>query len=252
MRTTNKATMIAAVFGAACALPAAAAAAQETQPFYVYITYYYCDASQHERLDQIVEQLDKPVYDAAVDDGTISAWGWLTHHTGGRWRAAQYHVAASMEALLSSQQKIGDAIEAKDKKLGLEAGSICKDHDDYIWRSVAGTPRTGPRGEAGFSTYYECDATREPQADALVKLVYAPVFDKMVADGKLISWGWLEHIVGGKYRRLANMSASDMPSLMAARAEITRVIQDDPLGDTFTDICNSHTDYMWNLKFEKP
>lgn len=252
MRTMYKAATAAAIVAAVCTFLAGGAVAQEPQPFYVYTTYYYCDVSQRERLDEIVEQLDKPVYDAAVEDGTIGAWGWLTHHTGGGWRAAQYHVAPSMEALLSSQEKIADAIDAKDKQLQLEAGGICKGHDDYIWRSVVGTPRTGPRGTAGFSTYYVCDATREGQADALVKLVYAPVFDRMVTEGKLISWGWLEHIVGGKYRRLANMSARDMPSLMAARAEITQALQDQPLGDTFTDICNSHTDYIWNLKFEKP
>ncbi|MGB5131205.1 MAG: hypothetical protein WBO00_01215, partial [Steroidobacteraceae bacterium] len=71
---------------------------------------------------------------------------------------------------------------------------------------------------------------------------------KMVADGKLKSWGYLEHIVGGQYRRVETMGAADMKSLMAARAEIVQALTDNPLGDTFTDICDSHTDYMWEVK----
>ena len=70
----------------------------------------------------------------------------------------------------------------------------------------------------------------------------------MVADGKLKSWGYLEHIVGGQFRRLATMSATDMKAVMAARAEINKALTDNPLGDTFTEICDSHADYMWETK----
>ncbi|NQV87262.1 MAG: hypothetical protein HQ492_09325 [Woeseiaceae bacterium] len=69
----------------------------------------------------------------------------------------------------------------------------------------------------------------------------------MVADKKLTSWGYLEHIVGGALRRVATMTASDMGSLMAARAELNQALADNPLTDTFTGICNSHSDYMWNV-----
>lgn len=124
------------------------------------------------------------------------------HHTGGKWRQVQYHMAPSIDALLASQEKIGDQMDAKNNKaLNQEAGKICNAHDDYIWRRVAGT--TGPRGKAAFSTYYVCDQGREDQADALMKRVFAPMLDKMVAEGKLTTWGWMEHIVGGEYRRLA-------------------------------------------------
>lgn len=95
-----------------------------------------------------------------------------------------------------------------------------------------------------FSVYFVCDS-RESQADAIVTQVFAPVYDRLVEDSKLTSWGYLEHIVGGYVRRVATMSAVDMKSLMAARSELKQALTDNPLGDTFTEICSAHEDYMW-------
>jgi hypothetical protein len=227
------------------------AVAQQTDS-YTYATYFYCDVTKQERADEIVAQLDAPIYDAAVADASITGWGWLAHHTGGKWRRVQFHQASSIDGLLAANEKIGDQIDAKDKKLAEEAGKICNAHDDYIWKAVAGNATTQARGKAAFSVYYVCDATREDQADALVKQVFAPMYDKLVAEGKLTSWGWLEHIVGGEYRRLSTMTAPDVKSLLAARGGIVAAMQDNKLGDAFTDICSSHTDYIWEAKAGKP
>ena len=88
----------------------------------------------------------------------------------------------------------------------------------------------------------------ESEADAIVTQVFAPVYDKLVDDGKLSSWAYLEHIVGGHVRRVATMTSADMKSLLAARSEITQALMDNPLGDTFTGICSAHEDYMWEVK----
>lgn len=235
-----------------CGLGGSGMASAEETETYIYSTYLYCDVGAQERADEIVEQLDKPIYEAAVGDGSLTSWGWLAHHTGGKWRRMQYTTASSIDALLAAQKKTGDQADAtsKGKALGKEFASACKSHDDYIWRRVAGT--TGPRGKAAFSVYYVCDSGREAQADALIKRVFAPTYDKLVAEGKLTSWSWLEHIVGGEYRRLATMTAKDMSSLMAARSAVVAAFQDDPLSAVLDDICGSHADYMWESKFEKP
>jgi len=238
-----------------CLLFSAAASAQD-QPAerFIYATYHYCDFSKQDRADEIYEQVQKPVNEALVKDGTITTYGWLAHQTGGLWRRADYYGAGSIQALLDAQKKMGDQADMnpKNKKLDQEFGSICSSHDDYIWRTVAGNVGSVGRGDAAFSTYYVCDQTRESQADALVKELIAPVFDKMVADGKLKSWGWNEHIVGGKYRRLETMSAGDMKTLMEARGAIVEALDGNPAGDLLTDICGEHTDYMWNIKAQAP
>lgn len=219
---------------------------------YIYSTYFNCDVSGQDRADEIMEKVNKPFWDAAVADGTITSWGWLVHHTGGKWRRAQYYVAPSMEALFAAQTKVGDQVEAKDAAAGEEFGKICNAHDDYIWKRVAGNAGDGPRGNVAFSTYHVCDMGREAEADQLVQKIFAPVYDKMVKDGLLIGWGFNEHIVGGQYRRLDTMSAKDLPTLMKARGALIEAFEDDKLGSTFTDICGSHTDYIWDIKFAKP
>lgn len=219
---------------------------------YVYATYHYCDFSQQDRADEIFAQSQKPGYEAAIKDGTISSYGWLAHQTGGKWRRAGYFTAGSVQALLDAQKKMDDQADPKNKKIDQEFGQICSSHEDYIWRRVAGNIGTVDRGGAAFSTYYVCDQGRESDADAIVTQVLAPVYDKMVADGKLKSWGWNEHIVGGDFRRLETFSATDMKALMEARAAIVAAGDDMPLGDTLTDICGQHADYMWEINSQAP
>ncbi len=227
---------------------AGTAVAAEDKPAesYVYGTYFVCDVTLQERADEIFKSLDQPFYDAAVADGSITAYGLYAHQTGGKWRRLMFSVGPSIQSLLDAQKKIGDQADAKNKKLGDEFGKICNSHDDYIWRRVAGNAGNIAPGNAVFSTYYVCDS-REAQADALVTQVYAPAYDKLVAEGKLKSWGWMEHVVGGEYRRLSTMTATDVKTLMEVRASIIES-QDNALGDVFTDICDSHADYIWEVK----
>lgn len=231
------------------------AMAQEPAPErFLYATYQYCDFSKQDRVDQIFEQVSKPVLDAAMKDGTINLYSYLAHVTGGQWRRVNVIGAGSVQAVLDAQSTIGDRIDAneKNRKLDAEAAAACSSHDDYIWRSVAGNVGSVNRGGASFSTYYVCDQSRESAVDAVVKGMIGPVLDKMVAEGKLATWGWLEHIVGGKYRRLATMSATDVKALMSARAAMVTALENNPGGDLLTDICPDHTDYIWENKFQAP
>lgn len=224
--------------------------AQDEENSYIYTTYFYCDVTKQDKADEIFEKVDKPIYDAAVKDGIITGYGWLAHHTGGKWRRAQYHAAGSVVDLLAAQE----AIAEKQGDDADELGEICNAHDDYIWHGVTGSGGDiigTPRGKVGLSAYYVCDS-REGAADEIVKSVFAPVYDAQVGPGKLSSWGWAEHIVGGKYRRLATMTAEDWPSLFAARASIIEAGDDSELGDQFGEICDSHADYLWEIRHESP
>ena len=103
-----------------------------------------------------------------------------------------------------------------------------------------------------YATYFYCDVTQQDRADEIVEKLDKPFYDAAVADGSITAWGWMEHIVGGEYRRLSTMTAADVNSLMAARASIVAAMRDDPLAATLDDICGSHADYVWEIKFEKP
>ena len=244
----------AALVSLACLSGAAIAQDEEKKDSYVYATYFICDVTAQSRADEIVESVWKPIYDGAVADGTITGWGWLAHHTGGKWRRVSYLSGSSIEGLMAAQEKIGTAVEEKTDDDN-EFGAICNMHDDYIWKSVTGSGGdllATERGKVGLSAYHICKMATESRADDLVKNVFAPVYDAHVGEGKLRSWGWSEHIVGGKYRRLATYTADDWATLFKMRASIFEALDDNDLADQFVEICGSHSDYLWDIQIENP
>lgn len=226
---------------------------EEASTSYTYATYFYCDPNGEERVDEIVKTINAPVYDQMVKDGVITGWGWLAHHTGGKWRRIQYHQAPTMAALLDAQDEMDKRFEGTSEAADKEFGATCRMHDDYIWEAVAGSSAE-TRGDAGFSVYYRCDESKEERADEIFKNDFAPIFNKYVAEGKLTSWGWQSHWVGGAYRRLQTMTAADHKSLLKARGELIDEMyaEENKAGLEFNEICGSHSDYMWNIQLETP
>lgn len=248
------------VFLLALLLPFSSFAQEEDEgpSSYLYATYHYCNTSSQDRADEVYAQVNKPAMEKLLADGKITAFGWLSHHTGGKWRRVSYYAAPTLDALLDAGDASGDLMDKADPdgKLGDDFSSACPSHDDYIWASSnVGTGAT-ERGPAGFSVYFVCNENRESRADEIVAEHFAPIYDKAVADGKLTSWGWSEHWVGGKYRRLLTTSGADHKSLMNARNELIESAFNaegmEEIGEEFTDICGSHSDYMWDIVHEMP
>jgi hypothetical protein len=214
---------------------------------YIYATYFFCKNTKFEALDAEVAEHTAPVYDAAVKDGTLGGWGWLAHHTGGKWNRIFYTVSDSMSGLFASQKTMAE----RTKDLPSEAfDAACGLHEDYIWQSVASNGLLGDRGSAGMSVYHVCDINREERADELVKNVFAPVYDKAIEDGKITSWGWSSHVIGGEYRKLSTMTGDSFEAVVKARGEILQAVYGD--GDNsdaneFSEICGSHSDYLWQV-----
>jgi hypothetical protein len=228
-----------------------------SRPF-VYSTYYECDFADQGLADMIYKSVQAPIYDAAVDDGTISGWGWLVHHTGGKWRRANYYTAPTIEALLAAQDTLAERVEKADPQAAASLSRICGAHDDYIWQSVTGSGGEGSiavakSGEAGVSQYMVCKMSEQTRADELVKGVVAPIYDQLVADGKLSGWGWLEHAVGGEYRRLLTMRGADHATVLEAWGEAIDQLAEKHEAEMkeFDDICYSHQDYMWDIAHRK-
>jgi len=240
----------------AISTPAALLAQEEEKAAdsYIYATYFYCATSAQEQADELVKANSVPVYDAAVADGTIKSWGWLAHHTGGKWRRIQYHGSDSLAGLLAAQETIGERMDAAGGDKDNNFGKICGAHDDYIWKSVAGSASDSKRGAVSLSVYHVCEFTKEERGDEIVKNVFAPIYDKAVADGKISSWGWNSHVIGGEYRRLGTMTGANYPDLLKARSEIMETIYgdgDNAEANEFSGICTSHSDYLWDIQHEK-
>ena len=242
------------------AAPAVVRAQEDEAPVrpYVYATYYECDVADQGLADMIWESVQAPIYDAAVEDGTISGWGWLVHHTGGKWRRASYYIAPTVEALLAAQETIGKRVQEADPQAGARLSRICGAHDDYIWQSVTGSGGDGSiavaqTGEAGVSQYMVCKMSEQGRADELVKEVIGPVYSGLVADGKLSGWGWLEHSVGGEYRRLFTLRGADPAAVLGAWGDaIDQLVEKHEAElDEFSDICYTHQDYIWDIAHRK-
>jgi hypothetical protein len=200
-------------------------AAQEDEPVtaYVYATYFVCDPADESRADEIVKRNYAPHYDAAVEAGDIASWSWISHFVGGKWRRVLVLTTTNMDDLLDASGALGEILEETTPEAGRVFTEVCDVHEDYIWSNIPGIGSATPgseRGEAGFSMYLECDTSREERADEIVRDVFAPIYDRRVASGDLVSWAWLQHDVGGDWRRLLTTTATDHKTMMRVRAEI--------------------------------
>lgn len=215
---------------------------------YTYATYFNCDGGPEELADEIIAA-DAERMNGLVDDGAISGWGWLAHHTGGQWRRILYYQAETMDGLLDGAEAVQDG--GSDDDDGPSLIEICPSHDDYIW-SVENGSSGKERGAVGFSVYHICDLNREDRADEIVDEHIAPILNQYVEDGKLTSWGWSSHVVGGEYRKLQTMTAPDLKSLMKARGDAISDVyaEDSEAGTEFSQICGPHADYIWDIQFE--
>jgi hypothetical protein len=98
--------------------------------------------------------------------------------------------------------------------------------------------------------YFECSAARESRADTLVTEAFAPTWNRYVKPGALDSWGWHEHVSGGKYRRLLILNGANHKEILAAQDSIlTQGARERPSeGREFSEICHSHQDYLWDIQ----
>ena len=221
---------------------------------YLYATYYICDQANQGNMDSLVRSNEVPVFDQMVEDGKLTSWGYLAHFTGGKWRRAQYHVAPTLEGAFSAQLEVSSLAYTDDREGGLARAEACPGHDDYIWAAAQGSPRTTERGDVSLSVYFECSVADQARADEIFAEAFAPRLDQQMEQGRIVSWGWLSHVLGGEYRRLQTVTGSDYATVAASRLDVLREVdQKHPmLAREFAEICHTHVDYLWDIVHETP
>jgi hypothetical protein len=219
-----------------------------------YVTYYNCAQSTQGAMDTIVETNEKPVLDKWVKEGKLIAWGYLSHFTGGSWRRAMYHVSATMADALNNQSAIFTEIYSDNPAGGQARAAACASHDDYVWALGQGSGPGTDRGDVSLSVYFVCAVADEERADEIFASTYAPKLDQLQKDGKIASWGWQMHRIGGRYRRLQTVTGADYATVTAARGEVFQHVNQNhaDLGREFSQICGSHSDYIWDIVHEAP
>lgn len=218
-----------------------------------YATYYVCDVATQGDMDTVVETNEKAVFDRWVKEGKLLGWGYLSHYTGGRWRRVQYHTSATMADALNNQAAIFTEIYSDNQAGGQARAEACEAHDDYVWAVQQGSPAGADSGAVSYSSYYVCDVNGQERADEIWAEANAPYLNKLQEEGKITSWGWSTHVIGGKYRRLQIIRGADYASVVQANNGLAQFAGDDAnLGEEFNDICGSHTDYLWDVVHEAP
>ena len=233
------------------------ASAQDDPTTYIFGEYYSCDQNRELFADILAERVFGPVYQKHVEAGHLTGWGWLGHRVGSKWRRLLFYTANDLKTLLETRDKIIEEFQGKLAEENREFTSICSDHDDLIWASVAEGPTADQLQNLGtmtYSTYYVCDQTRQERADEIVKELLTPAINKLVEAGEIKSWGWYSHVIGGRFRRLMTHSGMSHAALIDAVTKYNQAAaeENEAMADEFTQICNSHVDYLWARLLPKP
>ncbi len=163
-----------------------------------------------------------------------------------------------MDALLDAPDAISPGLQKNNPGAGQVFSEICNAHEDYIWQVGTGSRGAGivasERGKVGASVYFYCKMSEEDRADEIVEEILAPIYNSHVKNGNITSWGWLKHNFGGKWRRVATMTATDTNSLFAARKAIFAEVNEkaEAAMNEFGEICGSHQDFLWYIAHETP
>jgi hypothetical protein len=112
----------------------------------------------------------------------------------------------------------------------------------------AQAPRPGiAPGNTVLIAAYTCAGDQLARADALMNELTAPVLNKYVSAGKIISWGYLGVYMGGPANRHIYVWASDPVALAQARYAYLPEIQASPKFAEFSKICGTATVALHNL-----
>ena len=117
--------------------------------------------------------------------------------------------------------------------------------------AIALPATTGAQDDAAvafaYVTYFECNPATEYRADENIERSFKPHYDAAVEAGTILSWSWLGHFVGAKWRRALVLTAGNMNDLLDAAGALGEAIAESTpeSGRVFTEVCPVHEDYIW-------
>ncbi len=106
---------------------------------------------------------------------------------------------------------------------------------------------TAPQTIFAYTTYFECRPDRESHADEIIATTFKPHYDQAVEQGQIVSWAWMQHYIGGKWRRMLVVVTNELEAALETSGALGEIISDrtPEAGRAFSEICGSHDDYMW-------
>lgn len=116
-----------------------------------------------------------------------------------------------------------------------------------IFLNYAMAQEEGNQTLYAYATYFVCSPDGESRADEIINSSFRPHYDAAVEHGDILGWSWMQHFVGGSWRRVLVITAQDMDSILDASGALGEIIEDQTpeAGRAFSGICSSHEDYIW-------
>jgi hypothetical protein len=100
------------------------------RPSAEFVTYYECADGRGKRADEIIRSTLRPLLEAEIRDGAITAWSWHEQVAGGPFTRILIIEGQSHKGNIQSVDRI-----RKGMSLGRaeEFGEMCPSHQDYLW-----------------------------------------------------------------------------------------------------------------------
>ena len=113
--------------------------------------------------------------------------------------------------------------------------------------SPAQSQDTAPQVVFAYATYFECKPDRESHADEIIASSFKPHYDQAVEQEQIVSWAWMQHYIGGKWRRMLVVVTNELEAALETSGALGEIVSDrtPEAGRAFSEICSSHDDYMW-------
>jgi hypothetical protein len=253
----RKRTIWAACFLALCLAVATAgplqaqSATQNKPPVYTYVAQWAVPRAQWGDMVKL-DDLDKPLLDKLVADGTLIGYGAYTNliHQEGEPTHGTWFTATSEGNLM----KALEAIYAHPGSTDAQVQGASKHWDLILTGDLySGKPGASTGGYLTWSTWQVKPGQMRAYSD-LTKKVLVPVLEKLLAEGSITSYGELtEDYHQGKLGTVYDyFTVPDAASLDKASKAFDDVFTNNPaLGDAFRALTDreGHRDFLTRLRF---
>lgn len=122
---------------AAFALPAAAQAQEaEADPPVLRLSFFMCDLSggNGDAINEEIETRQMPIWNALVDEGMVTEYGFFFHWWADEWNVGIYTIAPTLQAIIDASDEAGNRIEAQYGENAPSAmGTHCPHHRDGFY-----------------------------------------------------------------------------------------------------------------------
>ena len=226
----------------ALATPVGVDAQDQDTPRYAFAMYYECNPNLEGAVDQAVMGSIAPIYQRHVDSGDLDSWAWRAHAIGGPWRRSAVIVASDLETVLETRAAIVREVQAEAPAAVNLLNAGCPVHEDYVWwlmlesQEASATPEATP----SLTAFYRCDGAPLGEVGTIVRERVGPFLEGMVREGRLTTWAWGGHVMGGVYDQVLYLAGDSHISILQARADLNSA----GVGN-FGQLC-SREEYAWN------